>query len=77
MGVSGQRHIPAALYPRERIPFIHWIESWVGLIAGLDTQRLEKSFASPGDRTLVVLSVARYYTVWVTPAPNLISYTFK
>jgi hypothetical protein len=25
MGVSGQRHAPAALYPGERTPGTHWI----------------------------------------------------
>jgi hypothetical protein len=38
MGVNGQRHALAALYPRERIPGIHWIGGWVGLRAGLDTE---------------------------------------
>jgi hypothetical protein len=36
-GVRGQRHAPAALYPRERIPGTHWIEGWAALRAGLDT----------------------------------------
>jgi len=42
MGVSGQRHAPAALYPRERTPGTHWIGGWVGLRAGLDTEAREK-----------------------------------
>jgi hypothetical protein len=37
-GVSGQRHAPAVLYPRERIPVSHWIGGWVGLRAGLDKE---------------------------------------
>jgi hypothetical protein len=41
-GVSGQRHAPAALYPRELIPSSHWIRGWVGLRTGLDTQAREK-----------------------------------
>jgi hypothetical protein len=38
MGVSGQRHTPAALYPRERTPGIHLVGGWVGLRAGLDIE---------------------------------------
>ena len=34
-GVRGQRHAPAAPYPRER-PGTHCIGGWVGLRAGLD-----------------------------------------
>jgi hypothetical protein len=37
MGVSGQRHAPAALYPPEMIPGTHWTGGWVGPRAGLDT----------------------------------------
>jgi hypothetical protein len=55
--VSGQRHAPAAVYPRERTAGTDWIGGWVW------TQRLEeKSFASAGDRTTVVQSVVRLYT---------------
>jgi hypothetical protein len=35
-GVSGQRHAPAALYPRKRTPDAHRIGVWVGLKADLD-----------------------------------------
>ena len=34
-GVKGQRHAPAALYPRER-PGTHCTGGWVGPKAGLD-----------------------------------------
>jgi hypothetical protein len=37
MGVSGQRHAPAALYPQERTPGTHCTGGWVGPRAGLDT----------------------------------------
>jgi hypothetical protein len=29
MGVSGQRHAPAALYPRGKNPGTHWTGGWV------------------------------------------------
>jgi hypothetical protein len=38
MGVSGHRHSPAALYPREKGPFTHCTGGWVGPRAGLDTE---------------------------------------
>jgi hypothetical protein len=68
MGVSGQRHAPAALYPGKRPP-VHIVQE-----AGWDpepvwTQKLEeKSSASVGDRNLVVQSVVSHYTDWATPA---------
>jgi hypothetical protein len=37
MGVCGQHHALAALYPWQNNPRTHWIGSWVGLRAGLDT----------------------------------------
>jgi hypothetical protein len=36
MGVSAQRHAPAALYPRGKDPRTHWIGGWLGPRAGLD-----------------------------------------
>jgi hypothetical protein len=38
MGVSGQRHAPAALYPRGKDPGTHCTGGWVGPGAGLDTE---------------------------------------
>jgi hypothetical protein len=38
MGVSGQRHAPAALYPRGKDPGTHCTGGWVGPRAGLDTE---------------------------------------
>jgi hypothetical protein len=70
MGVSGQRHDPAQLYPPGKDPVTHWIEGWVDLRA-FWTQRLEeKSFASAGDRAPFVQSVVRNYTVRAVPVPN-------
>jgi hypothetical protein len=37
-GIRGQRHAPAAFYPREWTTGIHWTGGWVELSAGLDTQ---------------------------------------
>jgi hypothetical protein len=42
MGVSGQRHAPAALYPRERTPGTYCTGDWVGPRAGLDAQARRK-----------------------------------
>jgi hypothetical protein len=36
MGVNGQCHAPAALYPRKRAPGTHCTRGWVGSRAGLD-----------------------------------------
>jgi hypothetical protein len=38
MGVSGQHHTLATLYPWERNPSTHWIGGWVDLRAGLDAE---------------------------------------
>jgi hypothetical protein len=39
MGVSSQRHDPAALYPPAKgHPGTHWTGGWVGPRAGLDTE---------------------------------------
>jgi hypothetical protein len=38
MGVSGQRHAPAALYPRGKEPGSHFTGGWVGPRAGPDTE---------------------------------------
>jgi hypothetical protein len=37
-GVGWQRHVPSALYTRQKKPGTHWIGGWVGLTAGLDTE---------------------------------------
>jgi len=38
-GVSGQQHVPAALYPRERLG-THFTGGWVGPRAGLDRRKI-------------------------------------
>jgi hypothetical protein len=71
MGVSGQHHAPAALYPP--VP--------IGQEAGwapepVWTQRLEeKSSTSVGDRTPVVQFVVSYYSDWATAVPTLQIYS--
>jgi hypothetical protein len=38
MGVSGQHHAPAALYPQGKDPGIHYTGGWLGPRAGLDAE---------------------------------------
>jgi hypothetical protein len=64
MGVSGQRHAPAALCSGKRTPDTHCTGGWVGLRAGLDTQAREKVFRLCRGSNLdgpVVQSVVRHY----------------
>jgi hypothetical protein len=70
MGVSGQYHAPAALYPRGKNPRYPLDRMLGGPPEPVWMQRLEeKSSASVGDQTPVVQSVVRHYTDWATPAP--------
>jgi hypothetical protein len=73
MGVSGQHHTLAALYPRGKDPGTHCTGGWVGPRAGLDAgARGKQSSASVGDRTPVVQSVVRHYTDRATPASSAV-----
>jgi hypothetical protein len=66
MGVSGQRHASAALYPRYSLD-----RRLGGAPEPVWTQRLEEKSSAPvGDRTPVVQSVVRHYTDWATPVPS-------
>jgi hypothetical protein len=63
MGVSFQRHAPAALYPQGKDPRypldrrVEWAPERVW------TQGLEEKFPAPvGDRTPVVQPIVRHYT---------------
>jgi hypothetical protein len=59
MGVSGQHHAPAALYPRGKGPIVQeagWAPEPV-CTQGIE----EKSSTSVGDRTPVVQSVVSHY----------------
>jgi hypothetical protein len=51
MGVSGQRHAPAALYPRGKYPGTHCTEGLVSPRAGLDTEVRGKTLCPAGNRT--------------------------
>jgi len=62
-GVRGQRHAPAALYPRER-PGIHCIGGWVGLRDGLDRWGKSRPQLEFDPRT--VQNVASRYTDYAT-----------
>jgi hypothetical protein len=62
MGVSGQRHAPAALYPRERTP-VPTVQEAGWAPEPVWTQRLEeKSLTSASDRTPIAQPVVRHYT---------------
>jgi hypothetical protein len=78
MRVSGQRHAPAALYPRgkdPRYPLDRRLGGgWVGLRAGLDARTRRKILrpcrGSNLDHPIVQL-VVRHYTTWATAAPHI------
>jgi hypothetical protein len=72
MGVNGQHHAPAALYPRGKDPR-YPLDRTLGGPQPVWPQRLdENSSVSVGDRTPVVQSVVRHYTDLATPAHNLL-----
>jgi hypothetical protein len=63
MGVSGQRHAPAALLPPGKGPPLPIVQEAGWAPEPVWTQRLEeKSFVPAGDRTPVVQPVVRHYT---------------
>jgi hypothetical protein len=65
MEVSGQRHAPASLYPRERTPGTHCTGGWVDRRAGVDTEATGKILCLCMGLNLdglVIQSVARHYT---------------
>jgi hypothetical protein len=69
MGVSGQYHASAALYPRGKDPR-YPLDRRLDGPQPVWTQGLEEKFsASVGDRTPVAQYVVRHYTDWATPAP--------
>ena len=67
--MRGQRHAPAALYPRGR-PGNHCTGGWVGPRLGV--HRCGKSRAPPGFDPRIVQPVASRYTDWATrPTTNI------
>jgi hypothetical protein len=70
MGVSGQHHAPATLYPRGKNPQyplgrrLGGPQSWSG-----HTRLEDESSAPVGDRTPIVKPVVRNHTAWATTAP--------
>jgi hypothetical protein len=50
-----------AFYPWEWTSGTHYVRGWLGLRAGVYAEAREIFFASAGDRTPVVQSVARHY----------------
>jgi hypothetical protein len=63
MGVSGQRHAPAALLPPGKGPPVPIVQEAGWAPEPVWTERLEeKSFAPAGDRTPVVQLIVRHYT---------------
>jgi hypothetical protein len=71
MGVSGQRHVPAALLPPGKGPSVPIVQEAGWAPDPVWTQRLEeKSFSTDGDRTTVVKSVVTHYLL--TELPHLI-----
>jgi len=68
-GVRGQRHAPAALYPRER-PGTHYTGGWVGTRAGLD--RCGKSRPHRNSIPRTIQSVASRYTDLATRSTKVL-----
>ena len=64
MGVGGEQHAPAALYPRER-PGTHCIGGWV------DPQgrsgRVRKISSPPGFDHRTVQALGSHYSDWAIP----------
>jgi hypothetical protein len=80
MGMSSQRHTPAAFYPRERTPDTHWTAGLVDPRSGLDTEVRRKILCPCRGSNLdrpVVQSVARHYTDGANPAPLQLSTTLN
>jgi hypothetical protein len=62
MGVSGQRHAPAAFTPGERTPGTYWTGGWVGPRAGLDAEARGKVLCLCRGSNPVVKYLVRHYT---------------
>jgi hypothetical protein len=62
MGVSGQHHAPAALYPRGRTSGTHWTGAWVGPRTGLDAEARRKIFCLCRGSNKIVIYPIQYTT---------------
>jgi hypothetical protein len=76
MEVVGQLHALAALPPGERASS-HWIGGWVGLRAGVEVWRREKSLAAYGNRTPAVQPVAPSLYRLSYPGSHLVTANLK
>jgi hypothetical protein len=70
MGISGQSHAQAALYPQRKDPGTRWLGGWVGPRAGLDAEARGKILCLCCNPTPVVQSIIRLYTDGATLALN-------
>jgi hypothetical protein len=61
MGVSGQHHASATLYPGERTPGTHWLGSWVGPRAGLNAEARGKILCRGSNPGRPIRSQALYW----------------
>jgi hypothetical protein len=78
MGMSGQRHAPAALLPPGKGPPVPIVQEAGWASEPVWTQRLEeKSSAPAGDRTPFVQPVVRHCTALANPAPPQTQYYDK
>jgi hypothetical protein len=69
MGVSGQCHASAALYPPGKGPSVSIVQETGWAPEPVWTQGLEEKSSAPvGDRTLIVHPVVRHYIAWATTA---------
>jgi hypothetical protein len=75
MGVSGQHHAPAALYPRGKDSRYSLDRRLGGLQSRSGHRGYKKSSAPAGDQTPIVQPVAKHYIAWATSA-TLINYCF-
>jgi hypothetical protein len=78
MGVSGQRHAPAALLPPGKGPPVHNVQEAGWFPEPVWTQRLEEKIHFPRrgsnpDRP-VVQPVVRHYTAWANSARKFHGY---
>jgi hypothetical protein len=79
MGVSGQRLVPAALYPPpdKGPPGTHWTGGWLGPRVGLDTEARGKFVTSAGDPTLIARSSELVFTFSVDLLNRVLKFSIR